>query len=89
MSLLASVGHGWSQAVNAVQARVGRSPKGANGQQLTMLDKKGEPNALAWAESITPNIADVPSMDDASDSIPMQPGLPPGHLQAPRREGTA
>ncbi len=83
MPLLASVGHGWSQAVNAVQARVGRSPKVERGQQLTMLDKKGEPNALAWAESITPNIADVPSMDDASDSIPMQPGLPPGVFARP------
>ena len=83
MPLLARVGHGWSQAVNAVQTRVGRSPKGSNGQQLTMLDKKGEPNALAWAESITPTTADVPSMDEAPDSTPMQPGLPPGVFANP------
>ena len=78
MSLLSSVAHGWSQVVSTLQSGLGRSPKPSGGQQLSMLDRKGDPNALAWAETVTPTVAEVPPLNEPPGQQPMEPGLPPG-----------
>ncbi len=79
MPSFASVTQGWNQVVSTLQTCIGRSAKGSGGQQLTMLDKKGEANPLAWAETVKPTAAEVPALDER----PMQPGLPPGVFAPP------